>query len=54
MTKGMEEKQKCTIQYAMCAFGLRVQVLHFTFSTFFLFFFFVPAFADFGRQILLL
>ena len=53
MTKGMEEKQKYTIQYAMCAFGLRVHVLHFTFSTFF-FFFFLPAFVDFGRQILLL
>ena len=53
MTKGMEEKQKYTIQYAMCAFGLRVQVLHFTFSNFF-FFFFWPAFVDFGRQILLL
>ena len=49
MTKGMEEKQKYTIQYAMCAFGLRVQVLHFTFSTFF-FFFFCPHLLTLGDK----
>ena len=35
-----------------CAFGLRVCVFQFTFSTFF--FFFLPAFVDSGRQYLLL
>ena len=36
-----------------CAFGLRVCIFQFTFSTFF-FFFFWPAFVDFGRPYLLL
>ena len=40
-----------TDQVTKCAFGLRVRVFQFTFSTFF---FFWPAFVDFGRQYLLL
>ena len=40
-----------SIECTKCAFGLCVRVFLFTFSTFF---FFLPAFVDFGRQYLLL
>ena len=48
----LKKKKNLGIGYTMWPFGLRVHVFCFTFSVFC--FFFLPAFFDFGRQILLL